>query len=750
MDIGTVSMTGLVSNLDVDSIITELAQIRRRPVQLLLQRQSNCAGKLTAFQQLNARVLGLSTACAALRDGASFRQVTASTSDASAVLVTASAGAPVGRYEISVQQLAQNHKVSSGTIAAADEALGLSGDILVGRKAVGISTSDTLQDIRDAINAAGAGATASILTVSDSDHRLVITGLASGADGALDLIDANASDLLEALDLQGAATSVKHAIADGAAGDWMSDKLTAVGDVLGLTSAPAGTVQVNGVDVVIDLSADSLQDIASAIDALDGVSATVTSQDVDGEISYRLEIVGDAGQPTFGDDGNVLVTLGVLQKSFAHEVDAAQNANFTIDGTAMTRSSNAVDDALANVQLQLLDVTGGSDVTVTIQRNPAATASAVESFVTYYNSVIDLINANQDFDTDTEQGGAFFGTPAILNLEADLRRQISALVDTMGGDLTLARQIGLSTDADDRLVFDSSAFQTALESNPVGVERLFGVVTDASEAEIEVYGYSSATRDSGSAGYAVEITQVATRGTATSASLPGGITLDETLTIGGTQVTLTAGMSVQDAADLLNSLFSAQHMSMSASVAGDTLQIVHDLWGDAQQIEISSSLDDGAGGTDLGGATAGEAATYDGQDVAGTINGESCTGQGTLLIADDGNASTAGLTLRVTSEDTGGKGVVRVSKGIAARMTDFIAAATDADTGSLTRASEGIATEIEAIDDQIAKLEADVDRYIADLQIDFAVMEAKMAQSTTLLNWMETQVEQLSGWQQWD
>jgi len=103
----------------------------------------------------------------------------------------------------------------------------------------------------------------------------------------------------------------------------------------------------------------------------------------------------------------------------------------------------------------------------------------------------------------------------------------------------------------------------------------------------------------------------------------------------------------------------------------------------------------------------------------------------------------------IAAQAPGGAGVVRVSKGIAARMADFVAAATDAEGGTLTRVADGISAEITAIDEQIAAIEAEVDRYIQKLQVDFALMEAKMAQSQTLLDWMQLQVEGLSSWQSW-
>ncbi len=733
--VGPVTYSGLISGLDINSIITQLAQIRQRPIQLLTDKQTSYTKTLNIYQQLTANLLAVSTAT----------PVTVSSGDSAIVLASGSAGAAVGEHEIAVSQLAQNHKISSATVANSGEALGYAGDIVINGAVVTIGADDSLTDVRAAINAAGAGVTATILTVSESDHRLMLTSLSSGEANAIDLVDANDSDVLESLGLQTGSTSIKHAVTDGAAGDYLSSKTDAVGTVMGLSAPLSGTIKVNGTDVAIDLSTDSLEAIATAIDAVSGVTATVTSSGSGTDTVYRLEIVGDSGAPTFTDDSNVLVTLGVLEKGIANQIDAAQDASFTVDGISMTRSSNAVDDAIENVQLQLLDETGASPVTVTVAANSQAAADAVQDLVTYYNQVIDLMNENQQFNTDTNEGGALFGSPTVLTLEVDLRQMVMGLVDTLGGDLILASQAGISTDEHDQLVFDRTEFLDALGSDPVGVQRLFGLYTETTDAEIEYYSSTSAVRDSGADGYAINITQVATKPTAVSAELPGGITTDETLTIGGYDITLTAGMSLQDAADLLNSLFSAHNMAMDATVEGNTIKIEHEVWGDSHTIEIASSLDDGSGGTDLGSATAGEVETYTGQDVAGTINGESCTGTGRVLTGDDGNENTEGLMIVVKATTTGDKGVIKVSKGIASRLADHISAVTDEDTGSLTLATDGVSNEINAIDESIQDLNDEVDRYIENLQLQFARMETAMTQSISLLNWMTLQTQNLPG-----
>jgi len=628
MNVGNISITGLIArDFDIQAVITQLGQIRSKPIALLESRQAEHAQRLGAHQQLLASSLALSTAASALTDGTAFSQVTASSSDASAVVVGASAGAPVGEYELTVTQLAQAHKLGSAAIASSSEALGIAGEFGINGRSIEVSAGDSLAAIRDAINAAGAGVSASIMRVSAGDHRLTITSLASGSEGAIEVSEAEGSGVLAALNLQ--------------------------------------------------------------------------------------------------------------------EIDAAQDAQFTVDGVAMTRSTNAVDDVLENVQLQLLRETGEEPVQVTIGANTSATVAAVESFVGAYNRVVEFINAHQSFDSDAEKGGLFFGSPAITSFESALRDQVSGLVGTLGGELKLASQIGLSFDSHDVLSLDRSKLLSALASDPEGVRRLFGVRSYAQGDAVQVVGSTSATRDSGAAGWEVQVTQAATRASATSALLTGGITADEILTINGKPVSLTVGMSLAQASERLNALFSAQRMEMTATVEGDRLAITHAAWGEAYSISISSSLDDGAGGTDLGRAIAGEAAVSRGRDVAGTIGGHAATGRGRLLTGDSGSP-VAGLQLNVTAEAAGSTGTVRLSKGISARLADLIESMTG-ERGSLTRAAEGVTADIAAIDEQIAGIEAEVDRYIAKLQIDFAVMEAKMAESSTLLKWMESQMDYLGG-----
>lgn len=744
--IGTSSISGIISGLDIDSILTQMAQARSGPITNLQAQKAEEQLLLAQYQSLTGALVILGSYAEGLTNADTFAARSLSNSDSSAVAAFVSDGAALGTYELVITQLAAAHKIASDTVADAEAQMSLSGDILVNGEAVEIASADSLTDIRDAINVAGAGVTASIVTISETDHRLTITSNTTGADNAIDLVDANSSDLLESLGLVGSATTIKTAITDGAAGDYITDKVTEVGEVLELGTSPSGTVQINGTGVAINLADDNLEAIADRITStVANVTATVESEEINGETYYRLEIVGSGGTPTFTDDNNVLGTLGVLAKAPANVLDQAQDAQFSIDGYSMTRATNSVDDAIEGLALELLAEDSQSTIVLRVTADPAATVASVNNFISQYNSVVDVINAAQSYDSDNDTGGIFLGEMSVVLFEDGLRSAATSPVQTLGLDLQLLSQVGITTDADGHLVLDSTTFQEALEADPEGVKRLFGLYTDTTSQYVEYISSTATTRDSGAAGYAVEITQAATRATATSATLASGITQDENLTFYGEHTAqLQSGMSLAEATEHLNWVFNVYDLSLTASVDGDTIVVEHNLYGSKYAIEISSSLDDGAGGTNLGGETAGIEETYTGQDVAGTINGEEATGLGRYLTSNESNENTAGLMLQVTATEAGSYGTIKVSKGMASRLEDYLTLVTDDDAGLISIATEGVSEGIEAIAEEIERLQEGLQRYVTGLQRDFLEMEQALARAQTLGDWMTMQIQTLT------
>src|SRR5690606_18517127 len=120
---------------------------------------------------------------------------------------TAGPSAAVGTYEVVVTKLAKAHRIASDDLEAdPSDDLGLSGSFTINGKQVTISSGMSLNDIRDAINQAGAGVRATVI-----GSTLVLESEESGADHAMELVD-SAEGVLKSLGLLDDGDSVKHVL----------------------------------------------------------------------------------------------------------------------------------------------------------------------------------------------------------------------------------------------------------------------------------------------------------------------------------------------------------------------------------------------------------------------------------------------------------------------------------------------------------------------------------------------------------
>ncbi|MGQ9653171.1 MAG: flagellar filament capping protein FliD [Thermodesulfobacteriota bacterium] len=338
-------VSGLASGINWRDTILQLRAVEHRGIDLISNRKADYEAKLAAWRELNTKLLAFKGASEAMRAKTSFDLLSvsctsSSDTEAEAILTaTAGASAVPGRYSIEVLQLAEAQKLSSRSFSSQNSALGTSyvGTVLINGRALDISSTDTLVNIRDKINTLNSGSqatgvVASIVSYSPSDFRLILTSETEGEAG-IDLVEVGSSSALQALGLVSAATTVKHFTSDGAATDTFASSAAAVSTLLGLSDAPSGDVLIGGEAVTIDLS-KGLAEIASDIDALDGVSARVASTTEDGATRYYIDI---SGTTSFTDDGNVLEVLGVLRRVFTtvNEVHLSDTANTKVGGGAV-------------------------------------------------------------------------------------------------------------------------------------------------------------------------------------------------------------------------------------------------------------------------------------------------------------------------------------------------------------------------------------------------------------------------------
>ncbi len=193
-------MATIGSNLDINSIVSQLMTVEQRPLQVLATKEAGYQAKLSAYGSIKGAVSSFQSAMNALTSTDKFITSKTSVSDTKIATASASAAAPAGNYGIEVQALAQAQKLKSGNYGAMADAVG-SGTLTIqfGSYAGGVFTANgdksaktieikpadnSLGAVRDAINAANVGVTASIVN-DGSGNRLVIGSKDTGLDNAL-------------------------------------------------------------------------------------------------------------------------------------------------------------------------------------------------------------------------------------------------------------------------------------------------------------------------------------------------------------------------------------------------------------------------------------------------------------------------------------------------------------------------------------------------------------------------------------
>lgn len=247
------------------------------------------------------------------------------------------------------------------------------------------------------------------------------------------------------------------------------EKLASAAYASAATALGAGdvTMTVGGKSFTVTLgdSDNSLNDLKNAINnASDnsGVTATLITESG----GTRLLLTSN----DTGVDNAVSATSSLLSFS---ETQAAQDAHVRIDGYDVYSATNTVSDAIDGVSLNLLAADPGVSKSLTVAFNNTAAASAIQSFVSAYNSAVTTMSALTKYDASTKSAGILNGDSMVRGAQSSLRSIIGGDVSGAGGFQYLS-QLGITTAADGTLSVDSSKLTDALNADSASVQKLFG------------------------------------------------------------------------------------------------------------------------------------------------------------------------------------------------------------------------------------------------------------------------------------
>jgi flagellar hook-associated protein 2 len=246
--------------------------------------------------------------------------------------------------------------------------------------------------------------------------------------------------------------------------------------------------------VTVGSGVNTLSDVASYINSQNkGVTASVITDATGARLSIVSTATGTARDFTISD---VSLTDGSPFMKF-NQV-AAKDASINVDGIPITSSTNTITGVLSGVTLNLnsAPVDGSTKtVTMTVAPNSSSMASAINNFVSHYNTLLSGISNQFMYDTGSESAGALSGDTTIRNLQSDLFNA-ATYTSSSSGSIKSLSDLGISMKDDGTLTVDSAKLNSALTNNKSDVLKFFQGTSSngfANTLEEQMNLYSSST-----------------------------------------------------------------------------------------------------------------------------------------------------------------------------------------------------------------------------------------------------------------
>jgi flagellar hook-associated protein 2 len=216
---------------------------------------------------------------------------------------------------------------------------------------------------------------------------------------------------------------------------------------------------------------------AGMVSAINAASVGVTASLVDTGSDtgqYKVVLTGSLGADnafTVSDD----IASGT-DISFPSQVSTAADAALTIDGVAVTRSSNTITDLIDGATIELLDQSSGTGV-LSVTADTQTVEDRIRSLVQTYNSIQTVFSTLRNPDADDPLAGALSGDNTFRTIENQVRQMFTGLSSTPGESLSYLSDIGVEMTRFGTLEIDDTKLSDALTNNYTDVITMLSADT---------------------------------------------------------------------------------------------------------------------------------------------------------------------------------------------------------------------------------------------------------------------------------
>ncbi|HEX4000452.1 MAG TPA: flagellar filament capping protein FliD [Pirellulales bacterium] len=317
------------------------------------------------------------------------------------------------------------------------------------------SSFNTIGDVINAINQANVGVTAKINSAGDG-IELVDTAHGSGtlsvtAGGTTTAADLHLTNTPTTATIGGQSTQI-------------------------INGSTTETVNIT--------SSDTLQTLISKINSANaGVQASEVN--TGSEINpYRLVFTADQG----GTAGNLQFDTSNSPISLT-QTTAGQDALLLVgsgnSGFVASSPTDTFSNVLAGANLTLTG-TSTTPVSLTVAQDPSSLATAIQSVVTGYNSIISNISSATAYNTTTDTGAVLEGNTAVLQVQTALSNLISGqLAGNTGSQVQSLADLGITVNQDGSLSLNSTTLSNLLASDSQAVQQFLATANTGLSAQFQ-------------------------------------------------------------------------------------------------------------------------------------------------------------------------------------------------------------------------------------------------------------------------
>ncbi|SPJ34904.1 flagellar filament capping protein FliD [Kushneria phyllosphaerae] len=343
---------GVGSNLDLTSLLSSLKKSEEAKLAPITTKLASTNAKLSGFGQLQSSLEGFQKAAQKL-NGSELYKGFATNVSGSALTATAGSTAAAGSYDIKINSLATAQSLATAGRTDTTSAIGTGSlTVNVGDKSTAIDITDgSLAGIRDAINKADAGVTASIVNDgSGTPYRLVLNSQATGAASTMSFSSDNSdlgalfSGTTETVAASDASLTV-NGLAITSASNTIEEAIQGVTLNLVETTAEGASTKLT-VSQDTESVKTAVEDFVKAYNALADKITSLTKVSGEGDSVKGASLTGNSTVRSVQSTLRDAMSNAAAGEGMNYLFEAG--INFTKDGKLEVGDEKKLDDALAN------------------------------------------------------------------------------------------------------------------------------------------------------------------------------------------------------------------------------------------------------------------------------------------------------------------------------------------------------------------------------------------------------------------